>query len=140
MRNPPGTNARSRDSSVRRTDLERELLRQLCRATLGRRARSRIARELREYEWQDIEHGLVYAAIERLGSLHPKMLAAQLPAEATRMGFPDVDWKEYFSPEGERSRPLSVAQLARQIRRMMGPTRTAFTGKGNPRLRRPPSA
>jgi hypothetical protein len=119
MRNSPERRARSRNFSARPTDLERAFLRQLCHARLTRPAWTRIARELDQYAWRDVEHGLVYAAIQRLGSRDPKMRREQLPAEATRMGFPDVDWEAYFSPAGKRSRPASPAQLARQIRRMM---------------------
>jgi len=125
MRSSPLPGARSRESSPDPVDLERRLLRQLCRATLTHAAWAKIARALREYTWRDIEHGLVYAAIQRLGSRDPQTLREQLPAQATRMGFPDIDWQMYF-PGAEKplARP-SADRLVRQINRMIRPSRTA---------------
>jgi hypothetical protein len=40
----------------------------------------------------------VFEAIQRLSSSDPKLLREQLPAQTTRMGFPDVSWENYFSP------------------------------------------
>jgi hypothetical protein len=120
MRNSLGLGVRSRDSSARPIDLERGVLRQLCHARLTRQAWAKIARELREYAWQDVEHRLVYAAIERLGSRDPKMLREQLPAQATRMGFPDIDWQAYFSPEGKCSRAAGAVQIMQLIRALRG--------------------
>ncbi len=101
------------------------MLRHICQARLTRAAWAKIARALREYTWRDVEHGLVYAAIERLGSRDPQTLREQLPAQATRMGFPDIDWQMYF-PGAEKplARP-SADQLVRQINRMIRPSRTA---------------
>ncbi len=125
MRSSPLPGARSRESSADPVDLERRVLRQLCRATLTRAAWAKIARALREYTWRDVEHGLVYAAIQRLGSRDPQTLREQLPAQATRMGFPDIDWQLYF-PGAEKplARP-SADRLVRQINRMIRPSRTA---------------
>jgi hypothetical protein len=126
------TRLRASDSSLDPVDFERRVLRGLCHARLMRPARARIARALRNYAWRDVEHGLVYAAIERLGPCDPKALCEQLPAEATRMGFPDIDWHTYFSaePKGARltpRRPLQKAEAmrsrtptAREIERLIG--------------------
>ncbi len=125
MRSSPSPGARSRESSADPVDLERRVLRELCRATLTRAAWAKIGRALREYTWRDVEHGLVYAAIQRLASRDPKTLREQLPAQATRMGFPDIDWQMYF-PGAEKplARP-SADQLVRQINRLIGPSRIA---------------
>ena len=119
MRNSPASGARWRRSSPRAVDIERDVLRQLCGARLTRPAWAKIARELREYAWQDIEHEVIYAAIERLGYRDGATLREQLPAQATRMGFPDIDWRRYFSSEGKRSPAPSARGLMRQIERMM---------------------
>jgi hypothetical protein len=135
MRSAPPLSARSREfPSANPADLERRLLRQLCHARLTRTAWARIARTLQSYGWRDVEHGLVYAAIERLGPCDPKALREQLPAEATRMGFPDIDWRAYFSAgakgarltarrrrrktEGVRSRTAAASEIERLIRRL----------------------
>jgi hypothetical protein len=122
MRNSPNRRgASSRGSSVRLTDIERDLLRQLCHARLTPAAWAKIQRGLRGYSWQDVEHGLVYAAIQHLGARDPQLLREQLPAEVTRMGFPDVDWRPYFAAGRRTPSPL---QIARQIRGLLAAART----------------
>jgi hypothetical protein len=44
---------------------------------------------------------VVFEAIQRLSSSDPKLLREQLPAQTTRMGFPDVNWENYFLPAGK---------------------------------------
>jgi len=116
VRNSAARGWRLSDSPARRTDLERALLRQLCYVRLTRAAWAKISRALREYSWWDVEHGLVYAAIQRLGPCEPKVLHEQLPAQATRMGFPDIDWQAYFSLKGSRPSAFDSAQISRLIR------------------------
>ena len=101
------------------------MLRDLCQATLTRAAWAKIARALREYTWRDVEHGLVYAAIQRLSSRDPKTLREQLPAQATRMGFPDIDWLAYFSADEMPAAAPGADRVVRQINRMIRPSRTA---------------
>jgi hypothetical protein len=119
MRSSPPPGARSRESSADPVDLERRVLRQICRARLTRAAWAKIARALRDYAWRDVEHGLVYAAIERLGSRDPKTLREQLPGQATRMGFPDIDWQAYFSADETPVAASSADQIVRQIKRLI---------------------
>ncbi len=94
---------------------------------------AKISRALREYTWRDVEHGLVYAAIERLGPHDPKTLREQLPAQATRMGFPDIDWRAYFSVGEKPSATPGADQIVRQIKRLIRPPRTAAARKGDKR-------
>jgi hypothetical protein len=119
MRGSLRPGALSRESPIHPVDLERSVLRQLCRAKLTRPAWAKIARALREYTWRDVEHGLVYAAIERLGSRDPKLLREQLPAQATRMGFPEIDWQAYFSADEGPAAAPSAGRIARQIHRLI---------------------
>src|SRR5277367_1010922 len=84
--------------SKRILELERETLRALCiRASANARHQDTM-RDLSNHVWQDAEHRVVFEAIQRLSSSDPKLLREQLPAQATRMGFPDVSWENYFSP------------------------------------------
>ncbi|HEX4074943.1 MAG TPA: hypothetical protein VHX49_06060 [Candidatus Acidoferrales bacterium] len=118
-KSPKRRGARSRGSPVRRSDVERDLLRQLCHARLTRAAWAKIQRGLRAYAWQDVEHGLVYAAIQRLGGVRePQLLREQLPAEATRMGFPDIDWRIYFVSTRTQATPPDIAEIAALIGRL----------------------
>lgn len=92
-------------------DLERELLRALC--VPGARASARIAvvSEMAGYSWRDHENRVVFDAIRRLRGRELEDLRASLPAVATRMGFPDVNWDTFFVPDtNSRSDPLALAR------------------------------
>lgn len=123
MRSAPPPSARSREPTADLADPERGMLRLLCHVKLTRSAFAKIVGALREYSWRDVEHGLVYAAIERLGSRDPKALREQLPAQATRMGFPEIDWQTYFSADENPRAARSADQIARQIKRLIRPSR-----------------
>jgi hypothetical protein len=128
MRPSLSPRARSRERSTDPADLERRVLRELCRATLTRAAWAEIARALREYTWRDVEHGLVYAAIQRLASRDPKALREQLPAQATRMGFPDIDWQIYFDSTPTQATAAGFAEIAALIGKLPMPR----AAKANP--------
>lgn len=127
MRSAPPPSARSRKSSADPAELERGVLRLLCHAKLTRSAFAKIVGALREYSWRDVEHGLVYAAIERLGSRDPKELRQELPAQATRMGFPDIDWQNYFSTQAQ----IAAADFA-EIAALIGKLPMPRGAKANP--------
>jgi hypothetical protein len=76
------------------------------------KTREAILTALRRHQWQDPEHRVVFEALTSLPGRNTKELREQLPAQATRMGFPDVDWDEYFSPRAAESPVASlVAEL-----------------------------
>jgi hypothetical protein len=83
--------------------LQRELavLHALCAPAPTNLQREAITRQLSMYVWIDAEHRVVFEAIARLCSSDPSLLREQLPAQATRMGFPDVSWENYFVPQNE---------------------------------------
>lgn len=108
-------------------DLERRLLRALCSASPKRselreeddeKTLEAILTALRRHQWQNPEHRVVFEALALLPGRSKKELREQLPAQATRMGFPDVDWDEYFAPRAAES-PLEslVAELLEASRR-----------------------
>ena len=82
-------------------ELERETLCALCIRGSANARETTVMRELSNHVWQDGEHRVVFEAIQRLSSSDPKLLQEQLPAQATRMGFPDVSWDNYFAPQPE---------------------------------------
>ena len=128
MRKP--TRPRARDSSRDAARRERQVLRRLCHARLSPAAWKRITATLSGYVWQDTEHALVYAAIERLSLRDPAMLREELPAQATRMGFPDIDLRPYFSPEGARTPASSAGEIELLLQGIKGrppKARTAAT-------------
>jgi hypothetical protein len=59
--------------------------------------RTAILAQLRTHRWQDPEHRVVFEALTLLPGRQAKELREQLPAQATRMGFPDVNWERYFA-------------------------------------------
>ena len=94
-------------------ELERETLCALCiRASMNAQHPTAM-RELSNHIWQDAEHRVVFEAIQRLSSSDPKLLREQLPAQATRMGFPDVGWENYFSPTSELKKDFEA--LVREL-------------------------
>jgi hypothetical protein len=76
--------------------LERKLLRTLCHAAIASADWDQLVSELTVYHWQDPDHKVVYEALRAIKSRDPKTRRDVLPAQATRMGFPDVDWRLYF--------------------------------------------
>lgn len=105
--------------------LERSILRSLCNTALTLQVWNEVTRALNEYRWVDVEHGLVYAAIRRFRCPGPRILREQLAAEATRMGFPDIDWHTYFSTRGQHSAARSANQILGQVKRLVRPPRAA---------------
>jgi hypothetical protein len=89
------------NSAKRILELERNTLCALCIRASENARRETVMRELSNHVWQDAEHRVVFEAIQRLSSSDPQLLREQLPAQTTRMGFPDVNWENYFVPAGE---------------------------------------
>lgn len=98
---------------------ERELLHRL----FSRDANAPIGQfigELSAYSWRDPEHATVFEAIRALA---PRAAAVaswreELPAQATRMGFPDVEWSEYFGDfrAADESAPSLDELISRLLR------------------------
>ncbi len=102
-----------RSEAQRVFELERETLCALCIRGSANARETTVMRELSNHIWQDAEHAVVFEAIQRLSSSDPKLLREQLPAQATRMGFPDVSWDNYFAPQpGAR---LDFSLLVREL-------------------------
>jgi hypothetical protein len=90
-------------------DLESRILRALCSgpAAFGSSGADHapegaaILAELRAHRWQDPEHRVVFEALTLLPGRQGNELREQLPAQATRMGFPDVNWDAYFAANAD---------------------------------------
>ena len=78
--------------------LECEILGALCASPHLTSERGRLLRALASHDWRDPEHRVVYEALMRTLARGSDALRSELPGTATRMGFPDVDWGEYFKP------------------------------------------
>jgi len=68
-------------------------------------------RALAAYQWQEPEHAVVFQAIQSISLLPHAEWREELPAQATRLGFPDVDWQHYFSAAGGNVSSQNLNQL-----------------------------
>ena len=93
--------------------LERHVLRALCTHPNGERYENCVS-SLGSHVWRDAEHRVVYEAVRRIGFLPPDVRRRELPAEVTRLGFPDLDCSGYF--EGECVTPGELPELIRLLR------------------------
>jgi hypothetical protein len=100
-----------KSSSRKISDLELAILRALCAMPNGW---DEVARQLANYSWQEEDHEVVYKALRRVRGRGAKTLRDQLPAQTTRMGFPDIDWKIYF--ESERIQPFALERIWGELR------------------------
>jgi hypothetical protein len=76
--------------------LELTLLRWLCVSAASDDARSRALSGLQKYGWCDQDHAIVFDALRKVPGRDKRPLREQLPVIATRMGFPDIAWEDYF--------------------------------------------
>lgn len=99
-------------------DLERAVLRALCGDAIAAHARGIILRKLASHQWHEAEHRIVYEALQRVDARDGTEIRERLPAQATRMGFPDVNWELYFAAvaraEGD------VVRMVQELLRMKG--------------------
>lgn len=83
---------------ARIANLELAILSTLCAHTTSKSERQYAFQELAGYVWSEADRAVAYEAITRVGSHDPKNWREELPAQTTRMGFPDLDWTVYLTP------------------------------------------
>jgi hypothetical protein len=93
--------------------LERRILLALCNGASDPAEWNQLAGQLSAYQWKDPDHKVVYEALRGIRTRDAKTRRDQLPAQATRMGFPDVDWSLYFGSE-----EISGHEIEKLIRRL----------------------
>jgi hypothetical protein len=108
----------SAESSKRVVEIERDILRALCHAPRASGALEATKAALSGYVWLYQEHGVVFEALQQTRLNDSTPLREQLPARATRMGFPDVDWSLYFD---EAFRPQDIEHLVRDLKEVAKP-------------------
>jgi hypothetical protein len=102
-------------SSDRVLELERGILRAICSSSrLAPDVLADAMRNLRGHAWRNEEHRVVYAALMRVSKSGAASAAEQLPAQATRMGFPEVNWELYLCAREEAA--PDVPALIRELR------------------------
>jgi hypothetical protein len=81
----------------------------MCAKDLPSPARAEMEAKLASYTWCDSDHGLVFEALQRLrgvGTTTSSQLRHELPAQTTRMGFPDLDWEIYLGQNTTEQRDI----------------------------------
>jgi hypothetical protein len=96
----------SDDSSIIATQIERDILRELCAGPIESRDWHRIIHRLGTYEWKDPEHKVVFDALQAIKSDDAVTRRRELPAQVTRMGFPEVDWAKYLDADAQPGVPV----------------------------------
>ena len=94
--------------------LERRVLRLLCTRSSAEPNARGIQSQLATYTWRDPDNRIVFEALGRLApGLGPAQLREELPAQAARMGFPDLNWEIYLRPgePGDQDLETLVAKL-----------------------------
>lgn len=97
--------------------LERLVLRVLCLGTSQGSVKEAAVPLLRGYHWRVPLHEVIFNAVVAIPSDDPVVLRQLLPAKLTRMGFPDVEWEEFFAPHS-----LSLEEALLLVRRMIAET------------------
>jgi hypothetical protein len=103
-------------------ELEREILRAMCGGWEAAAQVSAARELLRAYAWRDEEHRVVFEALARARNPETIPLREQLPAHATRMGFPDVNWPFYFDSISQQRAPqtFDLQELLQQLLQRTG--------------------
>ncbi|HWG59407.1 MAG TPA: hypothetical protein VN661_10220 [Candidatus Acidoferrales bacterium] len=77
-------------------EMERQLLHALCCARTSSGRREAMLGHLARYEWREPEHRVVFDALRGCRHCEGAALVRELPARATLLGFPDVQWETYL--------------------------------------------
>lgn len=81
--------------------IERRVLRSLCCGIVSLAERPGALLDLSRYRWTNPEHRVVFEALTKIPAGENAVLRELLPGQATRMGFPDVDWVGYFESDSK---------------------------------------
>jgi hypothetical protein len=95
--------------------LELAFLRALCASEDIRALFEEISPALRSLKWQDPDHAIVYDTLSKVPARDRRPLREQLPAIATRMGFPDMDWGNYFVAGAVEVPAREILEIARKL-------------------------
>jgi len=94
-------------------EVERQLLCAMCSRRVSRKQIISAIDQLAGYAWLVPEHAIVFQAIRGALRLAHGSIRELLPAQATRNGFPDVEWPEYFARASDEE--TSLNELANRL-------------------------
>ena len=101
---------------------ERLVLRALSTRRMDRRVWCETDRKLAAYSWREPDQAVIYEAIVRARSRDPEHWREQLAAQATRMGFPDLDWESFLRPPPIGVCEPNLDELIRELELATDPT------------------
>lgn len=84
--------------SQTRAELEANLLRFLCDAQSDVAARRRVLSIVKDHTWNTPDSAVFFECIRDLFERDPKNILANLPAQLTRRGFPDMPYEILAAP------------------------------------------
>lgn len=96
------------------TQLEKLVIRALCVGTSQGPVKEALLPVVRNYSWRRPLHQIIFDALLSIPSDNPMTIRQLLPGKLTRMGFPDVEWDEFFQPLS-----LSKDEILVVVRRMV---------------------
>jgi len=96
------------------SDIEGHVLRGLCGSPISPSLWKHLVAELKDYRWHHPEHKVIFDALTRIRTHDFRAMQAQLPAQTTRMGFPDVDWAIYLS--GAKTPAPKIKRLVEKLK------------------------
>ena len=79
-----------------RIAIERRVLQMMCQGTPVDCGHDTAKHLLQNYRWREPLHRIIYEVLVSLPTSQPEIIRAQLPAQMTRRGFPDVPLDEFF--------------------------------------------
>ncbi len=93
--------------------IEIRVLRVLCQGTPEGPVKDIGESLLRDYHWRSATHRTLWDALRTIPSEDINVLRQLLPAQLTRLGFPDEEWEQLFVPQ-----TLSKEEAVAFMRRM----------------------
>jgi hypothetical protein len=95
--------------------IEIQVLHALCLGTRQGSVKEAGKSLLRDYRWHNALHQALWNSLCAIPSDDPEILRQLLPAQMTRLGFPDVEWEELFAPHS-LAKEDAIDMMRRMIR------------------------
>lgn len=103
-------------------DRERRVLQALCAG--DRKVLESAVGLLAVYRWREAVHQIIFTCLSSFSASGHVSLRERLAACATRKGFPDVDWEEFFPPD-----PISGGESEERLQQLLDLDSAGFQGQ-----------
>lgn len=91
---------------------ERRVLQAFCKADAA--VLRNAGRLLSSYRWRESVHQIIFTCLSSVSTGGPLSLRERLAACATRKGFPDINWEEFFPTQ-----PISAQESEERLRQLL---------------------